>query len=1148
MSSSLPTLRSMGLAWIGIGTLAVLAFLLWREDAPPAVVDTPAPRTAEAARADDDVESATAAETPSPTRTVAPADDAQDGPRVAARGRVLERTARGLVPVTAGSVSLRRNPPPMMLRAALARQPQVDGNDDLLATAPIGAGGAYTLEAASFAGFLRIDDPLLTCESLVRIDGADAALPDLIVVAAGRIQGRVVDAEGNGLGDIAIQVGPTPDPRNEIQNLLLTGSKRGEFRCKSAADGAFDVPSVPSGAQWTIKATSDAYAPFEVTTAIAAGETKTLELRLTRGAFLTGRVIGGGKPVAGARVDVRSTALKLEGGSLGSPPRSERTTTTAADGTFRFDGMLPGRIRLDVHSDAFAPGNVSGFDLALPGLALPSDVVLEDGPRIRGRVLDDIGAPVAQARVGFLKPIPFVQSEQVFSPDVALDMGGVVTSTNAEGWFESPPLPSSAPLDVIANSKDHAIGGAHGVKAGSSDATVRVSRFGSCSGLVESATDGEPMRRFSATVAPAENASVFAVPNASDPQPVLFVHSDDGAFEFDRLKPGSYRVDVVADGFARGSSTTFAIEPGKRTAGILVRLVRESTIRGVVVDGATGNPIEGARVGRSRSVVGMQFDPLLHHQSATTDAAGQFVLRGLAAGSITLAAHADRYAPASSTPIALAEGEARDGVKLTLVRGATIHGFVGSKDGEPEVGALVTCQQLGSFVPSTTTADSAGQYRIEGLAAGSYTVTKLGAVVDQGGENAMNAMFSNMATRSARVNAGEEATVDFISGSRTGPALTGRVTEGGEPLSGAFLTFTPDEVEAPTDAPSGLGAMRLVSTDKDGMFRIEGLAAGDWSVTVQSGTSLSDTARQTFEFTLSSLPEQRQDFALQATGIEGIVRSKTGKQPQKGVRVRIDATDAHTTVDAFVGATGSRRVADLFTDTDGHYVARGLAAGRYRVSAGGPGFFGIGGTGFAASAPLDVDVKDGQRTSGVDFDLEPGGAVRGTVTKPDGGPCAGASIFVVDANASAEPFAQMMTEAEGTFEVSGLAAGTHVVIARATGYAPAIEHGVRVHAEEKTDVSLRLTHGANLTVVVTDAAGTTLSGAKVTLTDPSGIALNQYLGLDEIMKKLGGSSTEHDLGELAAGDYTLVVSKDGKSATTAVHHGGDAQTVTVALP
>ncbi|MBL8765895.1 MAG: carboxypeptidase regulatory-like domain-containing protein, partial [Planctomycetes bacterium] len=564
--------------------------------------------------------------------------------------------------------------------------------------------------------------------------------------------------------------------------------------------------------------------------------------------------------------------------------------------------------------------------------------------------------------------------------------------------------------------------------------------------------------------------------------------------------------------------------------------------------GATGNPVANARIGRSRSVVGMQFDPLVMHQSATSDAQGRFTLRGLSAGTITLAAHADHFAPATSSPIALAEGEVRDGVTITLVRGATIHGFVGSQDGEPEAGSIVTCQQLGSFVPMTTTAGADGRYRLEGLAAGSYTVTKLGAIADEGGENAMSALFSKMATRSARVNAGEEATVDFISGARTGPALTGRVTEGGEPLQGAFLTFTPEDVETPTDVAAGLGAMRLVSTDADGMYRIDGLSAGDWSVTVQSGASLSDTARQTFEFSLSNLPEQRQDFALQATGIEGLVRAKDGKEPLKGVRVRIDATDAKVKLDAFVGATGASRVADLFTDQDGRFVARGLAAGRYRVSAGGPGFFGFGGTGFAAAEPVEVDVKDGTRTQGVDFDLEPGGAVRGTVSKPNGTPVGGASIFVVDANASVEPFAQVMTDDTGAFEVSGLAPGSHVVIARASGYAPAIEHGVRVRAEEKADVTLRVTEGANLTVVVTDAAGAALAGAKVTLTDPSGLALNQYLGLDEIMQKLGASTTEHDLGALAAGSYTLVVDKNGKSATTAVQHGGQAQTVTIALP
>lgn len=1144
MSAPRSTLRYLGLGLAAIGILVWLASVLSRDDSNVDVVASPPPAT----RAESPPAPVDTPETPSPTRSATEGAAPTEAPRIVARGRVLEQTVRGPQPLTQGTVSLRRGPPPMTPRAALARQPQLEATDAVLATATIAGDGTFTLEGSSFAGFLHIDDPLLACENLVRVDVADAELPALVVVAAGRIRGRIVDENGAGVGGIGFTVTPASDPRNDLQTLLLTGARRGDFRGFSADDGSFDVPSVPTGTRWNIKTQSDAYAPTEVVVQLEPGQTKSIELSLLRGAFLSGRVVGAGKPVAGARVDVRSTAIAFEATSFGSPPRSSRQTTTAADGTFRFEGLLPGRVRLEVDSDQFAPNHVPGFDLALPGLALAADIVLEDGPRIRGRVLDDAEAPVAGARVGFFKPIPFVQSELVFTPDAARDMGGVVTTTNADGWFESPPLPSAGACDVVANSPEHAVGAAHTVKSGSSGTIVHVARFGSCAGIVESATDGEPVRRFSATVASAESASMFGVPNTSQPQPLSFVHGDDGAFAFDRLKPGSYRVDVVADGFARGASATFAIEPGKRTGGVLVRLVREASIRGVVVDGGTGNPVAGARIGRSRSVVGMQFDPLAPHQSTTTDALGRFTLRGLASGTITLAAHADRFAPATSGTITLAEGEAREGVTITLVRGAVIQGFVGAPDGVPEAGALVTCQQLGSFVPATTTAGSDGRYRIEGLAAGSYTVTKLGAISDEGGENAMSSLFSKMSTRSARVNAGEETTIDFISGARNGPTLIGRVTEGGEALQGAFLTFTPDEVDGAAAATAGLNGMRLVSSDADGMFRVEGLTPGDWSVTVQSGASLSDTARQSFEFTLSNLPEQRQDFELQATGIEGSVRSHDGKKPLSGVRVRIDATDAKIKLDAFVGATGSSRVADLFTDQDGRYVARGLAAGRYRVSAGGPGFFGFGGTGYAASEPRDVDVKEGQRTHGVDFDLEPGGAVHGTVHGPDGAPIAGASIFVVDANASIEPFAQVMTEPTGAFEVSGLAAGTHVVIARASGYAPAIEHGVRVRAEEKTEVALHVTQGANLTVVVTDAGGAALSGAKVTLTDPSGLALNQYLGLDEIMKKLGDGSSAHDLGALGAGDYTLVVRKDGKSATTAVHHGAQPQTVTIALP
>ena len=120
-------------------------------------------------------------------------------------------------------------------------------------------------------------------------------------------------------------------------------------------------------------------------------------------ATLTGQVIedGTGAPVAGAQVNVMR--VLTERPTSGSTIFASRpsTTTTDREGRFQVADLEPGRYRISVQK--------AGFAMPLDAVAAPIDlgagerrgidVALQRGAVIVGRVLDEAGEPLADARV-----------------------------------------------------------------------------------------------------------------------------------------------------------------------------------------------------------------------------------------------------------------------------------------------------------------------------------------------------------------------------------------------------------------------------------------------------------------------------------------------------------------------------------------------------------------------------------------------------------------------------------------------------------------------------------------------------------------------------------------------------------------------------
>jgi protocatechuate 3,4-dioxygenase beta subunit len=198
---------------------------------------------------------------------------------------------------------------------------------------------------------------------------ADVALPP-----TGTLKLRVVDA----------QSGETINPYYAF--VVPESYGTGAIRPCESEDGTLQI-TLPAGAA-NVGAFANDYIVASTDTKIDSGETTPLEIRLSRGATITGSVVDErGDPVNDA-------ALGIMFDDTRQLSQTEPAATSAEDGTFRMTGIKPGPATITVIRAGFVPFRksiVAADDTTL-------DVRLETGLTLRGIVVRD-DKPVPEATV-----------------------------------------------------------------------------------------------------------------------------------------------------------------------------------------------------------------------------------------------------------------------------------------------------------------------------------------------------------------------------------------------------------------------------------------------------------------------------------------------------------------------------------------------------------------------------------------------------------------------------------------------------------------------------------------------------------------------------------------------------------------------------
>lgn len=498
----------------------------------------------------------------------------------------------------------------------------------------------------------------------------------------GRVSGTIGDEQRRPVGGAFVR--SSPRGRN-VFSTVQPGPQ------VSAPDGRYALrtdPSVPSFTdELEIVAQKNGFAKeVDAPHRVGPGETKTVNLTLSRGVALEGRVANAdGQPLRG--VAVAAIELPPNVRAFSPAPRNwADLPTTGADGKFTVR-VRPGSYTVHFQLPGFAPKRLAA--VAVAAESQPLEVVLEPAASISGRVVTANGQPVADAAIGTMTEGATAEA-----------------TTDSTGSFRLDGLPHGN-ISISVTPKGSMNFVDREIKAPAEGVTIELLPTVRVSGRVQ-AKGGGSIRDFQVDVTQAQQGDAYW----SGPQNPTDVHDADGRFVLEDVVVRPSELVVRAPGHAP-ARVALQLEKGRDVEDLEVTVERAATIEGRVTDEA-GAPLDRVRVEHHAGGEARQVD------AVTTDANGDYVVDGVPAGQTTLS-FARRGYQTLKKQVELTAGDTRLDVRLAT--GRVLTGRVVDGQGSPVPEASVEAySQIGGGAFSTATTDSAGKFRLEGLGPFIYQV------------------------------------------------------------------------------------------------------------------------------------------------------------------------------------------------------------------------------------------------------------------------------------------------------------------------------------------------------------------------------------------------------------------------------------------
>lgn len=417
-----------------------------------------------------------------------------------------------------------------------------------------------------------------------------------------------------------------------------------------------------------------------------------------------------------------------------------------------------------------------------------------------------------------------------------------------------------------------------------------------------------------------------------------------------------------------------------------------------------------------------------------TSATGAFSITGLNPGTYKLviyapddvnlldgwytSANTNKFTPVAASATGIVVGPSKTGIAIKVPAGFTISGKVTTTTGVAIAGAGV--QVVTSSNYKFAVSDSAGNYKIQGLAAGSYAISiggpansnYLRGVYTTANTNHFTTVFAS----ATKVAVGPNKTGINIK-LPTGFTISGTITNGvGTPMPNVSIFASTGSYSAST------------STDATGKYTLKGLAAGSYKLTIrpQDGPYVDGyyTSANANRFTT---------VQASATAI-AVGPNKTGANIKipfgYSMAGKITNTAGTPLPYASVYVSGPT-FRSTYTDASGNYKVQGLIAGDYTIEVQPPygqnlqeGFYTtLNANRFTTIRASASVVTVGPNKTGLNMKVPAGYSIAGKITGPGGVALADASVVAFNSNS----YHYGYTEADGTYIIDGLGTGSYKI-------------------------------------------------------------------------------------------------------------------------
>lgn len=556
-------------------------------------------------------------------------------------------------------------------------------------------------------GFTHDGDALARATS--RMDRASRIWQiDFVLKACGQVEGQVF--EPNGAPAMVAQVFPWLTlqgtwvmPTGDRRVQMLHGHETlADLVVLSDDAGRFRIDALPSSIPFVLVACR---APFgdarSALITLSPGEKRTdLRLVLESGAIIEGDVRDeSGQPIAAASVKV----IRLEPAViLGDPPLQlpVADSTTAADGSFRIEGLLAGEFEVAAEAVGWPPAASHPVVLRTGETTRISLRLSREPSTIAGRVTDTGGHPIADAEVSFFPED--LSPGTSFFPTVA--------RTGAVGRYRTASLKPDqryrAGVEGPKRGPRYAAGSRKRIAPGSEDVDFVLHRVGGIRGSIRG-------------IDPVPNGTRVTayIPDPQTKDRWLFGASarvTGSAYEATDLSPGSYQVYAMLPDGRRAERGPIQIDEGDEIGSVDILFGAGNALRGRVEDDR-GSPIAGGDVALFLADEESLLSGIPLMRSAS-GADGRFAFEDVRDGRFAIVASFEGLAPAVRGRIEVprdATARVSAGLVLRLTLGGWIDGTVLDADtGRPIAEALVAAFVASEAFPLIVRSDSQGRFRI----------------------------------------------------------------------------------------------------------------------------------------------------------------------------------------------------------------------------------------------------------------------------------------------------------------------------------------------------------------------------------------------------------------------------------------------------